>query len=423
LRWPLASAKTAAPSGTITRSKLLLHGTNILPEAFDAPDRRENPAALLRDLSLHFSTLGITRLARQTGLDRIGIPCYAAIRPNSATIASHQGKGIDDVSAQISAVMEAAEYAIAEAPESPQRLMSMAEARAAGLDMLDVSHLLPRGTKIDEGRPIRWVEGFALETGALVLVPYDAVVLGTPPRDFDRLSQSTNGIAAGTRLSGALLHALCEVVERDAVCLWGFKSDAVAKATAVAPTAFGDAEVDALADKVARAGYRLRLFDQTSNTGLPVIYAVLSPLDGADKHFDAATGASCHPIAAVAARRAIIEAAQTRITNIAGARDDIVEGEYELELARSIAVLTEDAPATRAAPVGLPAGTSEEALIAALRAGLAGVGLNRIVVIPLGGRGMGIEVAKVFVPGLEDRLTNRNWRPGSRATAAMLGFL
>lgn len=372
---------------------------------------------------MHFPQLGITRLARQTGLDRIGIPCYAAIRPNSATIASHQGKGIDDLSAQISAVMEAAEYAIAEAPETPQRRVSIAAARAAGLDMLDVSHLLPRGTVIDEDRPIHWVEGFALGTKALVLVPYDAVVLGTPPRDFDGLSQSTNGIAAGTRLSGALLHALCEVVERDAVCLWGFKADAAAKATAVALEAFADPDIEALADKIARAGHRLRLFDQTSNTGLPVIYAVLSPGDGADKHFDAATGASCHPVAAIAARRAIVEAAQTRITNIAGARDDIVEGDYEQELARSIAVLTEDGPATRPAPIGLAAGTDEATLIAALTGGLASVGLGRIVVVPLGGKGLGIEVAKVFVPGLEDRLTNRNWRPGSRATAAMLGFL
>ena len=61
--------------------------------------------------------------------------------------------------------------------------------------------------------------------------------------------------------------------------------------------------------------------------------------------------------------------------------------------------------------------------IAAMQAGLSKAGLQRIVVIPLGGEPMGINVAKLYVPGLEDRLTNTNWRPGSRATAAMLGFL
>ncbi len=397
-------------------------GANPRPVVAKAPGG-QNPAALLRDLSLHFAELGITRLARHTGLDRIGIPVYAAIRPNSATLASHQGKGIDDISAQISAVMEAAEYAVAEAPQTPGRTGSVAEARAGGHEMLDVTHLLPRGTRIDEATPIRWVEGFDLSAGTPVLVPYDAVVLGTAPRDLPGLSQSTNGIAAGTRLSGAILHGLCEVIERDAVCLWSYKTDAAAQATAVASAAFGDPGLDALVGKIERGGYRLRLFDQTTNVGVPVIYAALWPADGADKHFDLATGASCHPVAAAAARRAIVEAAQTHITNIAGARDDIVAGEYDQQLGRSIAVLTEETPATRPAPVGLPAGTGEDELIAALRAGLAKAGLNRIVVIPLGGERFGIRVAKLYVPGLEDRLTNTNWRPGSRATAAMLGFL
>jgi len=401
----------------------LYFGAQLRPAANSAPGGTRNPAALLRDLSFHFADLGITRLARQTGLDRLGIPCYAAIRPNSATLATHQGKGVDDISAQISAVMEAAEYAIAEAPDTPQRVLSIAEARARDLELLDVAHLLPRGAAIDEAAPVRWVEGFALATGAPVLVPYDAVVLGTPPRDFAGLSQSTNGIAAGTRLSGAILHGLCEVIERDAVCLWSYKPNAAAQASAVAPAAFAHPTIDALVDRISRAGFRLRLFDQTTNLGIPVIYAALFPADGADRHFDLTTGASCHPVAAVAARRAIVEAAQTRITNIAGARDDIVDDEYDQELGRSIKVLTEDTPAMRAAPMGLPANSGEDALLAALEAGLAKAGLKRVVVIPLGGERFGIEVAKIYVPGLEDRLTNANWRPGSRATAAMLGFL
>ena len=404
-------------------------GAQLRPAAVKAPGGPRNPAALLRDLSLHFGALGITRLANQTGLDRIGIPCYAAVRPNSATLASHQGKGVDDISAQISAVMEAAEYAVAEAPQTPQRTLSLADLRAAGDDWLDPTPLLPRGASLDATTPIRWVEGFALATGAPVLVPYDAVVLGTPPRDLNGLSQSSNGVAAGVELSGALLHGLCELVERDSVCLWSYKSDAAAQGTAVAPSAFGDAGIDALAARIARAGFQLRLFDQTSNIGIPVVYAALFPADGADRHFDVATGAGCHPIAAVAARRAIVEAAQTRITNIAGARDDIIAGEYDQQLGRSIAVLTEAVPApyslsaSTPASIGLPAGTAESELIAALQAGLARVGLERIVAVPLGGAQFGIEVARVFVPGLEDRLTNLNWRPGSRATAAMLGFL
>jgi ribosomal protein S12 methylthiotransferase accessory factor len=224
-------------------------------------------------------------------------------------------------------------------------------------------------------------------------------------------------------MDGAVLHALCELIERDAVCLWGFKSDAAALATAVAPEAFGDAGVDRLVAQVTRAGYRIKLFDQTTNVGVPVIYAVMSPADGADRHFDAASGAACHPVAAVAARKAIIEAAQTHVTNIAGARDDIVDAEYDTGLSRSIRVLTEARTGGRAAPAGLAEDDDATALLAFVQRGLSRAGLKRVVTVRLGSERLGIEVVKAFVPGLEDRLTNKHWRPGARAASAMLGVL
>src|SRR6218665_3746527 len=135
------------------------NASNQGPEpAADAPQARApGPAALLRDLTSRFPMLGITRLASQTGLDRVGIPCYAAIRPNSLTIASHQGKGEDELSAKLSAIMEAAEYAVAEAPETPGPTLNPDQVRAAGLTTLDISTLLPRGFAVDPNLPIRWI--------------------------------------------------------------------------------------------------------------------------------------------------------------------------------------------------------------------------------------------------------------------------
>lgn len=381
------------------------------------------PAALLRDLTSKFPLLGITRLASQTGLDRTGIPCYAAIRPNSLTIASHQGKGIDDVSAKLSAILEAAEYAVAEAPETAGSTLDLAMLLEAEVDTLNVASLLPPGFVIDPQVPIRWVAGTDRTTGAPVMVPYDAVVLGVAPADLAPISQSTNGLGAGTSADGALLHALCELIERDAVCLWGFKSDAAAFATAVAPEAFHDADVDRLVAQIARAGYRIHLFDQTTNVGVPVIYAVMFPADGADRHFDAASGAACHPVAAVAARKAIIEAAQTHVTNIAGARDDIVDAEYDIGLSRSIKVLTEARATTHPAPAGFTGLIDTASFLDFVQRGLSRAGLKRVVTVRLGSERLGIEVVKAFVPGLEDRLTNKHWRPGSRAASAMLGVL
>jgi ribosomal protein S12 methylthiotransferase accessory factor len=388
-----------------------------------SPAEAPSPAALLRDLTPKFPLLGITRLASQTGLDRTGIPCYAAIRPNSLTIASHQGKGVSETAAKLSAIMEAAEYAVAEAPEAPVRVLSLAQVREAGHDALDVESLLPRGFVIDPDLPIRWIEAHELSCGAPVLVPYDAVALGPPPDDLPAISQSTNGLAAGTSMDRALLHALCELIERDAVCLWGFKSDAAAFATAVAPEMFGDREVDELVARIVTAGYAINLFDLSTDTGVPVVYAVMFPAHGADRHFDAASGAACHPVASVAAAKAIVEAAQTHITNIAGARDDIVGAEYDTGLSRSIRVLTEARPSERPAPMGLVGHETPAALLRVVRDGLRRARLERIVTVRLGSSRLGVEVVKAFVPGLEDRLTNKHWRPGPRAAAAMLGAL
>ena len=173
----------------------------------------------------------------------------------------------------------------------------------------------------------------------------------------------------------------------------------------MAPSAFDDPEVDALVFRIAEAGFQLRLYDQTRNSGLPVIYAVLSPGDGADKHFDAATGASCHPVPGIAARRAIVEAAQTRITNIAGARDDIFSQAYvEDPAARAGAALLSalsKAAAGRSFHDGPDFSSDDigEDLQWCLR-NLATAGAASCVMVDLTREDLGIPVVRTVIPGL-----------------------
>ena len=56
------------------------------------------------------------------------------------------------------------------------------------------------------------------------------------------------------------------------------------------------------------------------------------------------------------------------------------------------------------------------------KSSLVSAGITGIGVFPLGGSAAGISVTKLLANGLEDRSTNRNWRPGPRSTLAMLGF-
>ncbi len=379
---------------------------------------------LLKRLLAGRATLGITRLAEQTGLGRYGVHCFAAIRPNSRTVAVHQGKGADRVSAQLSALMEAAEYAYAEAARPSLRHATLSELLKNGEPAISPSALLPLDERQIDDISIDWVEGADLSTGDPVLVARDAVTLGLDALDLPTISQNTNGLAAGASRPQAWLHGLCELIERDSLVLWGFRPDSALAARAIDPDAIGDPYLSALNARVAEQQDTLRLFDLTTSIAVPTIYAVLGPSIGTARHAEITTGAAAHPDRMVAARKAALEAAQTRISLVSGARDDIDAGLYRQESRSDLRALLAMTPrAEWSAPLISSVPPDSRALVDEVLQHLAAAGLKQAVAVPLGGAELGIAVEKLFVPGLEDRLTNRNWRPGPRAARAMLGAI
>jgi ribosomal protein S12 methylthiotransferase accessory factor len=166
----------------------------------------------------------------------------------------------------------------------------------------------------------------------------------------------------------------------------------------------------------------LRLFDLTSDIGIPVIRALIFDPAGRQAYFDLAAGSGCHPVASRAAIRAITEAAQTRVANIAGARDDFDPAEYA-ETVRTDQSLLIHAPVTGGDP---PPGLSERfdlpQLLQHVVQRLWEAGIADIISVRLGGEEMGISVVRVLVPALEDRGPNINWRPGRRALSIIAGL-
>jgi YcaO-like protein with predicted kinase domain len=385
-------------------------------------DRVCSPIETLDRIRPHFPALGITRLAQQTGLDDIGIPCFAAIRPNSKTLAANQGKGADDTAAMASAAMEAFEYAIAERPECPRRTASPRELKAEGRALHWPERLLPPNTRRDDDRPLTWVTGFNYFSGDPILVPYDAVAIGQTSRELDGICCSTNGLASGNTEVEAIFHATCELIERDACSLMAIGSDDALRQAQIRPEAFDDPVIDDLVRRIRAAGCALTLFDLTTNLGVPVIQAVIfDDVEDSQRHFDLSAGVGCHPVAVRAAIRAITEAAQTRITNIAGSRDDFSPTEYRFALDPSLIVYrTVNDLASRRAPSGCELGTSLPALQAFVGDRLAERRVTDVTVVPLGGQAYGGAVVKVLAPRLEDKAPNTNWRPGPRALGAML---
>ena len=126
-------------------------------------DRVRTPAQTLAALRPTAREFGITRLARLTGLDEVGIPVWAAIRPNAATLAVSQGKGVDDDAAAASAMMEAIEVAAAERGDLPRLTLSSRAMAASGRRVALLTEMLRLGAAPpDADEPIDWIEGFDL---------------------------------------------------------------------------------------------------------------------------------------------------------------------------------------------------------------------------------------------------------------------
>lgn len=386
-------------------------------------DRVRAPADTVAALRRAFPALGITRLARITHLDRIGIPVFLAVRPNARTLAVTQGKGIDDDAARASAVMEAAEQAIAEQPRTPVRIASIAELEGDREGFVSPARFLRRGQNVPPAHaPIAWLGGFDLLAGRVTWAPCDTVRLDFTERDPVRhpFWQSSDGLAAGNILLEAVLHGLCERIERDASALWSFHTIDQVRARCVDPAIFADPVLSELVGCIAEAGLRLRLFDITSDIGVPAYFAVLAeqrPTGGGWRHFDLSRGSGCHPFAIRAAIRAVTEAAQSRLTAISAGRDDFSPALYQAPLKADLHVF-------RLAEPGWIEPLREEhargSHLGAMLDRLRARGIRSVVVVPLGGEEFGISVVKVIVPDLEDPPESKHRRLGRRAINAML---
>ena len=392
-------------------------------------DRLYSAAETVARMRAVFPDLGITRLARVTGLDRIGIPVFLAVRPNSRTLAVTQGKGIDDDAARASAVMEAAEQAVAERPRVSTRAASVRELISSNEAFVAPARFLRRGAAAPaESAVIDWVEGFDLLTNRVTWAPLDVVSLDFTEDGDQRASpfwQTTDGLASGNNLLEAVVHGLCERIERDASALWCLRPARQVVARCVQPDAFDDPVLSSLTCRIADAGLRLTLFDVTSDIEIPTYLALIAetrPVGAAWRHFDLSRGTGTHPLGVRAALRAVTEAAQSRLTSISGARDDFAPSMYAAALRPDLHVYANAEPAGWKPRLGgseIAPGEYLRLMLGRLKAR----GVRSAVAVPLGGETAGFSVAKMIVPDLEDPPESRYRRLGRRAINAMLGPL
>jgi ribosomal protein S12 methylthiotransferase accessory factor len=366
--------------------------------------------------------MGITRIADVTGLDSIGIPVVMVVRPNSRSLSVSQGKGVDLDSATASGLMESIELHTAERLDLSPRMASAATLRRERQAMLDVESLArPTWTRWHPDLEIRWVSGTNLLTGRTMWVPYEGVhVDGVTPHDAHTgvVAVTSNGLASGNHLAEAIVHGLCEVVERDAMALLSARPPAERAARRIDPATVDDDECRRLLDLYDEAGVEVGIWDATSDVGIACLAVAITERDPSPfRRIPLARGAGCHPSAPIALSRALTEAAQCRLTVIAGSRDDHLPSSYQQlrDPARVAAMGPMPARPTSFADVpSVSAATvihDLDHVVARVRA----VGVRQIAVVDLSPAELPVSVVRVLVPGLEGMSDVVGYVPGSRA--------
>jgi YcaO-like protein with predicted kinase domain len=380
------------------------------------------PTETLSRVKLHAAKMGITRLGNITGLDRIGIPVAVAVRPNSRSVSVSQGKGLDLPQAMASALMEACEGFHAE-EIGPCLEVGYRALAAAGEAVVDPATLCAGARRFDPRRPIFWACGYDLLQRQACWLPAEIVHTDFTADEPDGyFLAGSNGLAAGNDLVEALNAALFELVERDAVALW-----AATPPDQRAPldlASVDDADCLMLLGKYAAAGIAVRVWDATSDIGIATFICEIRDLAASDEtRRNSIDGWGCHVDRGIALARALTEAAQKRLTYIAGIRDDLPAAQYAREPGEEVA----DALLGALARAAKPSAFRDAPTFAAENLGddlrftlerLVACGIVRAVAVDLTRPEFGIPVVRLVVPGLEGHVRHPCYRPGARALAA-----
>ncbi|HEX5284233.1 MAG TPA: YcaO-like family protein [Bryocella sp.] len=400
---------------------------------------RSVPAAQTLSVAITVAeSLGVTRTADITGLDRVGIPVYSSIVPDSEdNLSVYNGKGLRPIDAKAGALMEAIERQTALRARVPLIADSFAHlsGTAAGLNF---AVLDPRSVNYElasdysEQQIYSWCSGIDIVSNQQCYVP--AKLAGymwfDAPHPSPFVMTDSNGLASGNCREEAICHALCEIIERDCWTLVELGAHLMPRARRAYALGldqkdgpddldmFPCVDVDScesaheLLLKFHNAGLYPAIRDITSEFGVPTFFA--AACDESITGFPMAhCGFGTHPNAEVAVRRALLELAQSRCVDIQAVREDIPPPGASFDRfaphSRRVNAInpgswyhgsSKSLRKFRDIP-SYPFPTLEEDLEFLLQR-FAAVGLNRIIVVDFTPNETGFSVVRVIVPGIEN---------------------
>lgn len=346
----------------------------------------------------------VTRIADITSLDVLGTPVFAAVTPLATDLTTHLGKGLNEETARISAVMEAVERVSAEELESESRHATYLELTSAGAKIADpLSFDLPPLTSYRPNARFEWVEGWELVSARPIWVLAD---LARSPAKEGILDQvDTNGLAAGFTRGRAVRSAILEVVERDAVSQhhffqqYGYEGHTGPSRRRIDLDSLPPIS-KSLAERAKKAKLKLILEDLTTDLEIPVISSTLI-----DPFFCGAAGPT--PLVAVgwgadllagaAITHAILESFQSRLGVIHGARDSYNQVPASPRDTDKSWNSGADHDFSTIPNTNLP---DLETELQYILERLKSAGLTQAIVINMSRKSLGLPVVRVRVPGL-----------------------
>ncbi|OQC69412.1 MAG: YcaO-like family protein [Euryarchaeota archaeon ADurb.Bin009] len=284
---------------------------------FDGTHRSRSPEETYAAVEPLMAEIGVTEIVDVTPLDRVGIPVFTAVRPGAARGAArvHAGKGKEPIHARVSAMMEALERYCAEYRGDRMEYATYEEI-GPGRAVHPEDLFVPR--KLEQGEKLHWTPVWdilndeeAYVPSNAVFHPYDSLGMAVPLFRSD-----SNGLASGNVMEEAILHALFEVIERDALSLAEQRHDLGHRLTIG-----NDCAAREVLDRFEENGIEIHLWLLDGKTGIPTVAAAADDTVTRDPAM-IVIGSGTHACPEIAALRALTEVAQSRGSYLQGGRTD-----------------------------------------------------------------------------------------------------
>ena len=329
----LAQAMSVPHPTSALPAEAIMEGFSLGPRPKPAGESRFClPTAMAEEHARRIgAVIGVTRIGMIGELgDLGGVQVAQAARPGNAWSSSYgSGKSRTKEGAVVGSIMEETEKWAQELfrPDENMPKGGFAELREEGSFVDPATLDLPYDSVYHENLPLEWHRCDDLLSGRRMYLPVDVLQMDRRKHDIcytqrgARKHLATNGLGSGFSREEAVLHGLCEYVERHAQRL--------AELFLANPGGLGEppyrfvdlstasASNQDLAQQLSRREAGVRVLDITCEIKIPTFVATIT------REQQRADGYGTHPDPNTAMEMALLEAAQTIASATAGGREDL----------------------------------------------------------------------------------------------------